>query len=111
MKTPEIETVLREWMSGVLEAGMKNKSGRSRALRQVEKELYNRIVIKNEDDRPQRVQEMRFKAMRNFLHSAVKALSKGHVSEAAWQFLMHTFARKFVMAGTITTEGFRLWHG
>jgi MoaA/NifB/PqqE/SkfB family radical SAM enzyme len=111
MLSSDFETIWH-WMSGeVLDLGMRSESIRHWALRQGKKQIFRNFLVKNSDNRPQKVQEMRYLALRNLLYSVDRALSDGRISARVRRAIVKNFISRVIIGEDDRMRPFREKHG
>ncbi len=73
--------------------------------------LYEHIVLVNEDQRPQAIQEARFKLLQNLMHTLKDAIADGRLCAKVRKALLGNLIGRVVMDEKERTAAFRRLHG
>ena len=111
MKNLNLETIWHSLSTDLLDLGMRSKSVRDWALRHGEKLLYQHALVDNPENRPWKIQEMRYLTLRNLLHAVDRALSDGRISAQVRRSIIKNFIGKGVMGVSERMRPFREKHG
>ena len=111
MQLLRLEPIWHSVSTEILDRAMRSPTVRHWALRQGEKQLYHNFFVENKDDRPYRVQEMRYLALRNLLYTVDRALSDGRISPQVRKAVIKNFIGQVVMGESDRQRPFREKHG
>lgn len=84
---------------GLTNAAIRNDSLRRFVLKNMEKKIYDDLIIGNPDNRPVRVQEDKYYMGRALIRSIDRAISKGHISKEASRGLLDVFLGNVFFGG------------
>ena len=110
-KSIKFDSVWKMTSTELLDLAMRSKTLREWALRQGEKELYDKFVVKNAQVLPRKVAEMRYLALSNLLHTVNSALADGRISPRVRRTIIKTFIGNVIMGETARTEPFEKRNG
>lgn len=107
MTVPRMKTVWRHIPLDALDRAIRLPWLRHLALRKGLKELYRYFMMENEDDRPWKIQEMRYVCVSNLLHSIERALSDGRIGARVRRSILENFVGRVLMTGNERRDAFR----
>ncbi len=96
MKTASKGSFREKLKRSLLAFGLKNNLLRNPTLKQLEKALYDYLVVENPECRPRQVQRLRFQAMKNLLYAGARGAQRGFIGDGPLKSLADTFVDKFV---------------
>lgn len=111
MKTVSKGSFREKLKRGLLAFGLKNNLLRNPTLKQLEKALYDYLVVENPECRPRQVQRLRYQAMKNLLHAGARGAQRGFIGDKPLKSLADTFVDKFVLADTEKIRAFAAVYG
>jgi len=96
---------------GLTNAALRNDSLRRFVLKNMEKKIYDDLIIGNPDNRPVRVQEDKYYMGRALIRSIDRAISKGHISKEASRGLLDVFLGNVFFGGFYKRMGYMKKYG
>jgi MoaA/NifB/PqqE/SkfB family radical SAM enzyme len=106
-----IDNLWQNMSTELLDAAMRVKPLRLRALGQGEKQLLQKYVVENEDGYPAKVQQMRCRALTNLLHSIDRALDDGRISPQVRRSIVKEFVGNLIVGAQQRTQRFSERYG
>jgi len=106
-----IDHVWKSTSAGLLDAMLRQELIRKWILKQGEKQLYKNFVVDNPDDRPDKVQELRYLVMKNLLLAVEKALEEGRISPAVRRAVIDNFVGNVIIGEHDRQAPFREKYG
>ncbi len=97
--------------SEVLDVAVRSTSIRNWALKRGANQLHNFFVVENEENLPYKVQEMRYLALTNLLHTVNKALADGRISAQVRRGIIKNFVGKVITGEHERQRPFREQYG
>ena len=111
MQVLRLEPIWHTVSTELLDRALRSSAIRHLALKQGEKQLYHNFFVENKDDRPTRVQELRYLALRNLLYSIDRALADGRISPQVRRAVIKNFIGQVVMGESERQRPFKEKHG
>ncbi len=107
----QFSTLWSKLSSGALDRMVRSPLFRRWALARGEQQLYQQYVVQNADRLPERIQEIRCKALGNLLHSVDRALADGRIAPGVRRAIVKNFIGGLVIGETERQKPFRETHG
>lgn len=111
MKRIKFSSVWKRMAPGFVDLLIRSKAVRKWALKRGERELFNTYVVKNEENLPQKVQEMRCYALVNLLTAVEKAIAEGRISPEVRRGVINNFVGKLVIQEDNPLETYKEQYG
>ena len=106
-----MDTIWKKTSTQLLDVAMRSHTLRKWALKRGEKQLFDDFVVRNGDHLPRKVQELRYLALSNLLHSVDRALADGRISPQVRRSLIKTLIGNVIMGESTRMEPFVKRHG
>jgi len=106
-----MDTIWKNTSTRLLDTAMRLRPLREWALRQGEKQLFDQFLVRNEEHLPRKVQEMRYLALSNLLHSVDRALADGRIAPQVRLTLIKTLVGSVLMGERERMDPFAKRHG
>lgn len=106
-----ISSIWQSVSSEALDFAVRSRYIRNWALKKGVEELYNSFVLKNEDNLPVKVQEMRCRALTNLLRTVNQALSDGRISPHVRKSIVKDFVGQVITGEDERQRPFREKYG
>ncbi len=107
----KIDNLWKNTSVEVLDAAVRQAPLRRWLLKQGEKQLYKNFIVENPDDRPDKVQELRYLVMKNLFLAVDKALSDGRISPQVRRAVIKNFVGNVIIGEHDRQKPFREKYG
>ena len=107
----KIDNLWKSTSVEILDAVLKQDLLRKWVLQKGVKQLYKNFVVDNPDDRPEKVQELRYLVMKNLLMTVDKALSDGRISPQVRRAIIKNFVGNVIIGENDRQRPFRERYG
>ena len=103
--------VWKSTTTNLLDLAFHFQTVRNVALKRGTEKLYNFFMVQNRDNIPEKIQELRYFALKNLLHTVDKALSDGRISARARKGIIKEFVGNVISGEYERQRPFREVHG
>ncbi|NOY76882.1 MAG: radical SAM protein [Calditrichaeota bacterium] len=106
-----IDRVWKSTSVALLDTILRQELLRKWILKQGERQLYKNFIIENPDDRPDKVQELRYRVMKNLFLAVDKALEEGRISPSVRHAVINNFVGNVIIGESDRQAPFREKYG
>ncbi len=103
----DFSSLWQSMSTGVLDIAVRSQAFRQWALKKGERGFHNFFLVENEEDLPVKVQEMRYRALTNLLHTVNNALADGRISPQVRKNIIKNFIGKVILGEHERQQPFR----
>ncbi len=107
----EIDRAWKNMSVNFLDLAFRSDALRNVALKRGIDKLHNFFMVENKDHIPEKIQELRYLALKNLLHSVNKALSDGRIGPRVRKGILREFVGNVITGEHERQQPFREAHG